>query len=101
MNRHRTSLIVLLAVLSLGAGSPGQSDIAVRLGWGNTYRAGRWHPIYITGESSPPREVVAHVEGMHNPPRAMSIAHRFALSPAETTHTVFFPLGEPADLRRT
>ena len=97
----RSWIVIVLLILSAGASARAQQDVTVRLGWGNTYRAGRWNPIYITAESSPPREVIAHVEGMHNPPRSMSVAHRFALSPAESTHTVFFPLGEPADLRRT
>ena len=101
MNRYPTRLILLLTVLCPGLSAGAETGVSVRLGWGNAYRAGRWNPIYITAESSPPREVIAHVEGMHNPPRAMAITHRFALSPAETTHTVLFPLGESQDLRRT
>ena len=97
----RSWIVIALLLLSATTSARAEEGITARVGWGNTYRAGRWHPIYITAESSPPREVVAHVEGMHNPPRAMSIANRFTLSPAATTHTVFFPLGEPADLRRT
>ncbi|MDQ3441006.1 MAG: hypothetical protein M3478_11730 [Planctomycetota bacterium] len=102
MQIQRT-MVMWIALLGLGVHAAGAvpAGIDVRVGWGNTYRAGRWNPIYITAASNPPREVVAHVEGVHSAPHAMSVANRFALSPSASTHAVFFPLGESSELRQT
>ena len=101
MKRRRISILAVLALLCPTLSAGAESGVDVRVGWGNTYRAGRWNPIYITSASTPPREVIAHVEGMHNAPHAMVVAHRFALSPDESTHVAFFPLGESPELGRT
>ncbi|HEV2293303.1 MAG TPA: hypothetical protein VGR35_05570 [Tepidisphaeraceae bacterium] len=75
--------------------------MTVEVGWGNTYRAGRWNPLYVTAESTPPREVIAQIEGITQAPHAMTVYNRFALSPASSTHTVYFPLGEAYELAET
>jgi hypothetical protein len=92
MHRHLTP-ILLLTLLSCPCVAWAEPEVTVEVGWGNAYRAGRWNPIYVTAESTPPREVVATVEGPHNAPHAMVVQCRFALSPSASTHAVYFPLG--------
>src|SRR5688572_13148223 len=80
MNCRRIPILALLALLCPTLSAGAESGVDVRVGWGNTYRAGRWNPIYITSASTRPREVIAHIEGIHNAPHAMAVANRFALS---------------------
>ncbi|MGB7156666.1 MAG: hypothetical protein WBD40_01290 [Tepidisphaeraceae bacterium] len=93
--------VIFLTLLLAATVARAEAAVGVEVGWGNTYRAGRWNPIYVTAESSSPREVIAVVEGVTGAPRTMTIRNRFALSPSASTHAVFFPLGELPDLRDT
>jgi len=101
MHLHRLPILLalLLPISALAQADPGKMTVDV--GWGNAYRAGRWNPVYITAKSSPPRDVIAEVEGMVDAPHAMTLGNRFALSPDYSTHVIYFPLGEEYELSET
>ncbi len=106
----RRSLLRFFAVLLWSSAGVGQDAIAssaatramsLEVGWGNTYRAGSWTPIYLTASDMAPREVIAQIEGPHEGLQAMRISYRFAIGPDPATHVMYYPLGEGYQLRDT
>ena len=97
-----TFLLLLLGMLLVPGTALGQvgTALTVRVGWGGTVQAGRWHPVYITLSDPTPRAVTLEFRAPHGSFYGMKSRQVLAIGPEAQTFIVYMPLRHymPEDL---
>jgi hypothetical protein len=96
MTYFRT-LLGLLIIGILPLSSAAATTLRVEIGWGETFRPGRWTPLFITVSDPTPRNADLEIRAPHDAIHAMIINQRVAVGQAPTTYVVYVPLVYPAD----
>jgi hypothetical protein len=102
-------LAVLVLSLAVATASPARAQavtvgesgtkLGIEVGWDNTYRPGRWTPIFLTVSDPLTRQVYADVLAPHGGPFAMRLGHGFVANPTPTTYAIYLPLPDMYSLR--
>ena len=91
------ALLTTLAVALWAAPAGAVVTLDVSVGWGDSYRPGRWTPVYVTAASDRARAVTITVDAPHGSAFGTLTRQPVTLNPGPATFPIYVPLGHNPD----